>query len=132
MAATRLNRYLALAGLGTRRSVEGLVRAGKKIVGFDLNEVSPGTDGGEIGTRLRFCPDTSRYGAARTHDAINPADALLPLPGKGALAAPPQPNGASAKLARDSVGGGNRLGRRRRWRRQRARGNARERRTYRQ
>ena len=27
VAATRLNRYLALAGLGTRRSVEGLVRA---------------------------------------------------------------------------------------------------------
>jgi hypothetical protein len=27
--ATRLNRYLALAGLGTRRSVEGLVRSGR-------------------------------------------------------------------------------------------------------
>ena len=32
MAATRLNRYLALAGLGTRRSVEGLVRAGRVSV----------------------------------------------------------------------------------------------------
>lgn len=32
MAATRLNRYLALAGLGTRRSVEGLVRAGRVAV----------------------------------------------------------------------------------------------------
>ena len=29
VAATRLNRYLALAGLGTRRGVEGLVRAGR-------------------------------------------------------------------------------------------------------
>lgn len=32
MAATRLNRYLALAGLGTRRSVEGLVRSGRVAV----------------------------------------------------------------------------------------------------
>jgi hypothetical protein len=32
MAATRANRYLALAGLGTRRSVEGLVRAGRVAV----------------------------------------------------------------------------------------------------
>jgi hypothetical protein len=32
VAATRLNRYLALAGLGTRRSVEGLVRAGRVAV----------------------------------------------------------------------------------------------------
>ena len=32
MAATRLNRYLALAGLGTRRSVEGLVLAGRVAV----------------------------------------------------------------------------------------------------
>jgi hypothetical protein len=30
--ATRLNRYLALAGLGTRRSVEGLVRTGRVAV----------------------------------------------------------------------------------------------------
>src|SRR4051812_3227083 len=29
MTATRLNRYLALAGLGTRRSVEAFVRAGR-------------------------------------------------------------------------------------------------------
>ena len=29
MTATRLNRYLALAGLGTRRGVEGLVRHGR-------------------------------------------------------------------------------------------------------
>jgi hypothetical protein len=32
MAATRLNRYLALAGLGTRRGVEGLVRAGRVAI----------------------------------------------------------------------------------------------------
>jgi hypothetical protein len=32
MTATRLNRYLALAGLGTRRSVEGLVRAGRVAI----------------------------------------------------------------------------------------------------
>jgi hypothetical protein len=32
VAATRLNRYLALAGLGTRRGVEGLVRAGRVTV----------------------------------------------------------------------------------------------------
>jgi ribosomal protein S4 len=32
VAGTRLNRYLALAGLGTRRSVEGLVRAGRVAV----------------------------------------------------------------------------------------------------
>jgi S4 domain len=32
VTATRLNRYLALAGLGTRRSVEGLVRAGRVAV----------------------------------------------------------------------------------------------------
>jgi hypothetical protein len=32
VAPTRLNRYLALAGLGTRRSVEGLVRAGRVAV----------------------------------------------------------------------------------------------------
>lgn len=32
MAATRLNRFLALAGLGTRRSVEGLVRAGRVAI----------------------------------------------------------------------------------------------------
>jgi hypothetical protein len=32
VAATRLNRYLALAGLGTRRGVEGLVRAGRVAV----------------------------------------------------------------------------------------------------
>jgi S4 domain len=29
VTATRLNRYLALAGLGTRRGVEGLVRSGR-------------------------------------------------------------------------------------------------------
>jgi hypothetical protein len=32
VAATRLNRYLALAGLGTRRSVEGLVRSGRVAI----------------------------------------------------------------------------------------------------
>jgi hypothetical protein len=32
VTATRLNRYLALAGLGTRRSVEGLVRHGRVAV----------------------------------------------------------------------------------------------------
>jgi hypothetical protein len=32
VTATRLNRYLALAGLGTRRSVEGLVRSGRVAV----------------------------------------------------------------------------------------------------
>jgi agmatinase len=38
--------------------LEGLVRAGKKIVGFDLNEVSPGADGGDwdgnVGARLLY------------------------------------------------------------------------------
>jgi hypothetical protein len=32
MAATRLNRYLALAGLGTRRTAEGLIRSGRIAV----------------------------------------------------------------------------------------------------
>jgi agmatinase len=38
--------------------LEGLVRAGKKIVGFDLNEVSPGENGsewdGNVGARLLY------------------------------------------------------------------------------
>lgn len=38
--------------------LEGLMRAGKKIVGFDLNEVSPGADGsewdGNVGARLLY------------------------------------------------------------------------------
>jgi agmatinase len=38
--------------------LEGVVRAGKKIVGFDLNEVSPGPDGsewdGNVGARLLY------------------------------------------------------------------------------
>jgi len=38
--------------------LEGVVRAGKKIVGFDLNEVSPGQDGsewdGNVGARLLY------------------------------------------------------------------------------
>ena len=38
--------------------LEGLVRAGKKIVGFDLNEVSPGANGsewdGNVGARLLY------------------------------------------------------------------------------
>ncbi|MDP1828509.1 MAG: agmatinase family protein [Archangium sp.] len=38
--------------------LEGLVRAGKKIVGFDLNEVSPGASGGDwdgnVGARLLY------------------------------------------------------------------------------
>jgi len=59
MAATRLNRYLALAGLGTRRSVEGLVRAGRVAVdGVVVREpaaaVEPGAtvmlDGARVAT----------------------------------------------------------------------------------
>lgn len=38
--------------------LEGVVRAGKKIVGFDLNEVAPGADGnewdGNVGARLLY------------------------------------------------------------------------------
>jgi agmatinase len=37
--------------------LEGLVRAGKKIVGFDLNEVAPGPDDewdGNVGARLLY------------------------------------------------------------------------------
>ena len=45
MAGTRLNRYLALAGLGTRRSVEGLVRAGRVAVdGVVAEEPSTAVD----------------------------------------------------------------------------------------
>ena len=51
MAATRLNRYLALAGLGTRRSVEGLVRAGRVAVdGVVADEPSAGVEPGQIVT----------------------------------------------------------------------------------
>ncbi len=59
MAATRLNRYLALAGLGTRRSVEGLVRGGRVAVdGVVVQEpaaaVEPGAtvtlDGARVAT----------------------------------------------------------------------------------
>ena len=47
MAATRLNRYLALAGLGTRRGVEGLVRAGRVAVdGVVALEPSAGVEPG--------------------------------------------------------------------------------------
>ena len=47
MAATRLNRYLALAGLGTRRSVEGLVRAGRVAVdGIVADEPSTAVEPG--------------------------------------------------------------------------------------
>jgi agmatinase len=38
--------------------VEGVVRAGKRIVGFDLNEVAPSADGGDwdgnVGARLLY------------------------------------------------------------------------------
>jgi hypothetical protein len=45
--ATRLNRYLALAGLGTRRSVEGLVRAGRVAIdGVVAEEPSQGVEPG--------------------------------------------------------------------------------------
>ncbi|HMG97571.1 MAG TPA: S4 domain-containing protein [Gaiellales bacterium] len=48
MAATRLNRYLALAGLGTRRSVEGLVRAGRVAVdGVVAQEPSAAVEPGQ-------------------------------------------------------------------------------------
>jgi hypothetical protein len=48
MAATRLNRYLALAGFGTRRSVEGLVRAGRVAVeGVVVLEPSTGVEPGQ-------------------------------------------------------------------------------------
>jgi hypothetical protein len=51
MAATRLNRYLALAGLGTRRSVEGLVRAGRVAVdGVVAAEPSAGVEPGQVVT----------------------------------------------------------------------------------
>jgi S4 domain len=47
VATTRLNRYLALAGLGTRRSVEGLVRAGRVAIdGVVAQEPSTGVDPG--------------------------------------------------------------------------------------
>jgi S4 domain-containing protein len=57
MAATRLNRYLALAGLGTRRSVEHLVRAGRVTVGGSVvldpaSPVEPGADVALDGTRV--------------------------------------------------------------------------------
>jgi hypothetical protein len=48
VAATRLNRYLALAGLGTRRSVEGLVRAGRVAVdGVVAQEPSAAVEPGQ-------------------------------------------------------------------------------------
>jgi hypothetical protein len=48
VAATRLNRYLALAGYGTRRSVEGLVRAGRVAVdGVVALEPSAGVEPGQ-------------------------------------------------------------------------------------
>ena len=51
MAATRLNRYLALAGLGTRRGVEGLVRAGRVAVdGVVALEPSAAVEPGAIVT----------------------------------------------------------------------------------
>jgi hypothetical protein len=51
VAATRLNRYLALAGLGTRRSVEGLVRAGRVAVdGVVAAEPSVAVEPGAIVT----------------------------------------------------------------------------------
>jgi hypothetical protein len=47
VAVTRLNRYLALAGLGTRRGVEGLVRAGRVAVdGVVALEPSAGVEPG--------------------------------------------------------------------------------------
>jgi hypothetical protein len=46
--ATRLNRYLALAGLGTRRSVEGLVRSGRVAVdGVVAHEPSAAVEPGQ-------------------------------------------------------------------------------------
>jgi hypothetical protein len=49
VAATRLNRYLALAGLGTRRGVEGLVRAGRVSVdGVVAMEPSAAVEPGAI------------------------------------------------------------------------------------
>ena len=51
VAATRLNRYLALAGLGTRRGVEGLVRAGRVSVdGVVALEPSAAVEPGAIVT----------------------------------------------------------------------------------
>ena len=51
MAATRLNRYLALAGYGTRRSVEGLVRAGRVAVdGTVALEPGAGVEPGQVVT----------------------------------------------------------------------------------
>jgi hypothetical protein len=48
VATTRLNRYLALAGYGTRRSVEGLVRAGRVAVdGVVALEPSAGVEPGQ-------------------------------------------------------------------------------------
>jgi S4 domain len=48
VAPTRLNRYLALAGYGTRRSVEGLVRAGRVAVdGVIALEPSAGVEPGQ-------------------------------------------------------------------------------------
>ena len=51
MAATRLNRYLALAGYGTRRSVEGLVRAGRVAIdGTVALEPGAGVEPGQVVT----------------------------------------------------------------------------------
>jgi hypothetical protein len=48
VAATRLNRYLALAGLGTRRSVEGLVRSGRVAIdGVVTQEPSSAVEPGQ-------------------------------------------------------------------------------------
>jgi hypothetical protein len=48
VAATRLNRYLALAGLGTRRSVEGLVRTGRVAIdGVVVQEPSAAVEPGQ-------------------------------------------------------------------------------------
>ena len=74
MAATRLNRYLALAGLGTRRSVEGLVRAGRVAVDGVVAEepsaaVEPGQrvtlDGAPVDERRDRPACSSRWSAAR-------------------------------------------------------------------
>jgi S4 domain len=51
VSATRLNRYLALAGLGTRRGVEGLVRAGRVAIdGVVALEPSASVEPGAIVT----------------------------------------------------------------------------------
>jgi hypothetical protein len=67
----------------------------------------------EIGTRLRLRASAGRRRVGRADDAVDAADAVSPLLGERATAAPAQPNRARPELACDGIGGRNRG----RWRR---------------